>query len=222
MKRTIAILITVLIFALAVIPASASTAEEMLRGDANLDGYVSITDATCVQRHLAELETLSESGITAADTDKDGNITIADATEIQRYLAEFENIYEIGEPITDTDENTNRITLTVNNKVLTATLADNSSADALMELLKKGPLTISMQDYSNMEKVGDIGTSLPTNNEQITTESGDLILYMGRMLVIYYALNSWDFTRLGKINDVSADELKAILGDEGVTVTISI
>ena len=113
------------------------------------------------------------------------------------------------------------ITLTVNGSTLTATLADNSSAEALRELLADGPLTVQMSDYASMEKVGSLGTSLPTNNEQITTEAGDFILYQGSALVIYYAPNSWNFTRLGKINDVTAAELKEILGSGDVEVTLA-
>lgn len=116
----------------------------------------------------------------------------------------------------------NRITLTINGAILTATLAENSSAKALMELLADEPLTIKMRDYGSMEKVGSIGTDLPTNNEQITTEAGDLILYRGNAFVIYYAPNSWNFTRLGKINDVSAKELREILGSHDVDVTLEL
>lgn len=115
-----------------------------------------------------------------------------------------------------------QINIQVNDHTLTATLADNSSADALVSLLEKGPLTVSMTDFSNMEKVGSLGTSLPRNDENITTEAGDLILYQGNMLVIYYAPNTWDFTRLGKINDITAGELKSILGTGDVTVTLSL
>jgi hypothetical protein len=120
------------------------------------------------------------------------------------------------------DNMKNQITLAVNGTVLTAALADNSSAEALKELLAKGPLTIAMHDYGSMEKVGPIGTDLPVNNEQITTEAGDLILYMGNAFVIYYAPNSWNFTRLGKIKDVSAEKLKEILGSGDVDVTLEL
>lgn len=105
---------------------------------------------------------------------------------------------------------------------LTATLVDNSSTAALIDLVKANPLTIAMHDYGNMEKVGSIGTTLPRNDEQITTEAGDLILYQGNAFVIYYAPNSWSFTRLGKIDNVTQDELKAILGDGDVTVTLEL
>ena len=110
----------------------------------------------------------------------------------------------------------------VGDTVFTATLADNSSAQALKELIAEEPLTISMSDYGNMEKVGPIGQSLPENNEQITTEAGDIILYLGNSLVIYYDTNSWNFTRIGKINDVTQEELKAVLGSGNVTVTFEL
>ena len=70
----------------------------------------------------------------------------------------------------------NQITITARETVFTATLAENSSADALKELLTEGPLTIEMSDYGNMEKVGPIGKDLPTNDEDITIKAGDLIL----------------------------------------------
>ena len=112
--------------------------------------------------------------------------------------------------------------LQIGKNTFTAELAQNSSAEALKELLEKGPVTIEMRDYANMEKVGPLGTSLPRNDEQITTEAGDIILYQGNAIVIYYAPNSWNFTRLGKINDVTQEELKKALGKGNVSVTFSI
>ncbi len=125
-------------------------------------------------------------------------------------------------PETNTDMEENVMKITVGDTTFTATLADNSSAEALKEMLMKGPLTIDMSDYGNMEKVGPIGKNLPENNEQITTEAGDIILYLGNSLVIYYDTNTWNFTRLGKINDVTQAELKEALGNGDVIVTFSI
>lgn len=122
--------------------------------------------------------------------------------------------------VTDDVEN-NQMKLQIGDYIFTANLADNSSAKALMEMLKAGPITIEMQDYGGMEKVGSLGTSLPENDEQITTEFGDLILYQGNAFVIYYAPNSWNFTRLGKINGVTQEELKEALGSGDVQVTLS-
>lgn len=112
--------------------------------------------------------------------------------------------------------------ITVNGTTLAAALADNSSARALAALLADGPRTIEMSDYGSTEKVGPLGQSLPANNEQITTQAGDLILYQGNSFVIYYAPNSWNLTRLGRINDVSAAQLRRILGGGDVSVTLSL
>ena len=112
--------------------------------------------------------------------------------------------------------------ITVGNRELTATLVANSSTEALKEWLRTGPVTINMRDYGNMEKVGSFGRNLPTNDERITTEPGDLILYQGNAFVIYYAPNTWSFTRLGKINGVTRQDLLAVLGEGNVTVTLSL
>ena len=112
--------------------------------------------------------------------------------------------------------------ITVNGTTLTATLANNSSAEAFRELLANGPCTIQMSDYGNFEKVGPLGQSLPTNNQQITTEAGDIILYQGNQITIYYDRNSWNFTRLGKINGVTSQQLRDILGSGDVSVTFSL
>ncbi len=112
--------------------------------------------------------------------------------------------------------------ITVNGRVLNATMADNSSAEALLERLEEAPITIEMEDYASMEKVGDLGFSLPRNDRPTDTEAGDLILYQGHNFVIYYNANSWNFTRLGRIEGVSASGLRTVLGRGDVTVTLSI
>ncbi len=105
---------------------------------------------------------------------------------------------------------------------LTVKMADNSSAKALLELLKDGDITVEAHDYGSFEKVGALGTELPTNDEQITTQPGDVILYQGDQITVYYDTNSWSFTRLGKVQGVTADDLKAILGDGDVTMVLSL
>ena len=116
----------------------------------------------------------------------------------------------------------NTIKLTVEGgQTFTATLVDNSSTQALLEQLAKGDITVEMEDYANMEKVGSLGIRLPRNDRQTTTGPGDLILYQGHNLVIYYDTNSWNFTRLGKIDGVSGKELLEALGRGNVTVILS-
>lgn len=110
----------------------------------------------------------------------------------------------------------------VNGHALAVTPEDNSSCEALLALLEEGDITVSAHDYGNFEKVGNLPTSLPTNDERITTSPGDVILYQGNQLTVYYDENTWSFTRLGRIEGVSAEELRAILGDGSVELRLSL
>ena len=108
-----------------------------------------------------------------------------------------------------------------NKHTLTATLYDNSSSRALVELIQKAPVTIDMHDFSNFEKVGELPVTLPRNDTPTNTDAGDLILYLGKRFVIYYDKNSWDFTPLGKVDGVTKAELKKILGEGNVTAVLT-
>lgn len=110
--------------------------------------------------------------------------------------------------------------ITVGGQELLATFAENSSAEAFQELLAQGPVTISMDDYGGFEKVGSLGTTLTRNDTRITTQPGDVILYQGNQITIYYGTNTWNFTRLAKIND--STDLQAKLGSGTVQVTFSL
>ena len=101
-------------------------------------------------------------------------------------------------------------------------LVDNSSADALVDYLKGGDVTVAMHDYGGFEKVGELGATLPKNDERITTVPGDVILYLGRRIVIYYDENTWSFTRLGKVKGLGGKDLRRILGKGDVTVRFSL
>lgn len=123
----------------------------------------------------------------------------------------------------DTDkEETQMLHIQAGESEFIATWADNSSVDALKELLAEGPLTLTMSDYAQMEKGADLGVRLPQNNQQMNTTAGDIILYQGRTLVIYYDQNSWSLTPIAKIEGVDAEKLRAALGDGDVTVTFSL
>lgn len=99
---------------------------------------------------------------------------------------------------------------------------ENSSAEAFIELLKQGDITVSMHDYGGFEKVGSLGASLPTNDERITTEPGDVILYQGNQITIYYDTNTWSFTRLGKVQGMTTEQICEVLGDSDPTVVFSL
>ncbi len=110
--------------------------------------------------------------------------------------------------------------ITVGDQELLATFADNSSAEEFRDSLAQGPVTISMDDYGGFEKVGSLGTTLTRNDTRITTQPGDVILYQGNQITIYYGTNTWNFTRLAKIND--STDLQAKLGTGTVQVTFSL
>lgn len=120
-----------------------------------------------------------------------------------------------------TEENTvEKMTLQIGNISFTATLESNAAVDALVDMMREAPVVIQMSDYSGFEKVGSLGTSLPASNKQTTTQSGDIVLYSGNQIVIFYGSNSWSYTRLGKIDDLSGWE--DALGSGDVTVTFSL
>lgn len=108
----------------------------------------------------------------------------------------------------------------VSGSTFTATLEENEAVDALVEMMEQGPVTIQMSDYSGFEKVGPLGTSLPTSNQQTTTQAGDIVLYQGNQIVMFYGSNSWSYTRLGHIDDLTGWE--EALGSGDVTVTFSL
>ncbi len=114
----------------------------------------------------------------------------------------------------------NVFTVTVNGAVFQADFADTTGAQALKELLAQGSLTIEMDDYAGFEKVGALGRSLPASDVQTTAQLGDIVLYQGSQIVLFYGINSWSYTRLGKIADLSGWE--DALGSGSVSVTFAL
>ena len=109
------------------------------------------------------------------------------------------------------------------NKSLNIELADNSSAKAFAEKVSSGDITVKMSDYGNFEKTGSLGFSLPKSDENITTSAGDVILYLGNTIAIYYDTNSWNFTRIGRIPNMTRQQMLDFFGGYGdVEVTFSV
>lgn len=108
----------------------------------------------------------------------------------------------------------------VNGRELNVKLENNSSVDKLLEKLDEGDIVINAHDYGSFEKVGDLSFSLPTNDQKITTKPGDLILYQGNQITLYYDTNTWTFTKLGEVTDVSESELRKILGSSDVKMIL--
>ncbi len=114
------------------------------------------------------------------------------------------------------------IQVTVNDQTRTATLSGNASAAAFFDLLLNGPVTVEMHDYGSFEKVGPLGTSIVRSDEDITTTPGDIILYLGNQVTIYYDVNRWDLTLLGHIDDATSENMREFLGNGNPFVTFSI
>ena len=108
----------------------------------------------------------------------------------------------------------------IDDTLVTVAWEENESVDALLALAERDPLTIQMSMYGGFEQVGSIGQRLPRNDEQTTTSAGDIVLYSGNQIVVFYGSNSWAYTRLGRITDKTADEMAALLGNGNVTITI--
>ena len=109
--------------------------------------------------------------------------------------------------------------LKINDTEIAVRWEDNESVEALEDLIREAPLTINMSMYGGFEQVGSLGTSLPRNDVQTTTEAGDIVLYSGNQIVVFYGSNSWAYTRLGHV-ELSAPEMSDLLSHGDVTITL--
>ena len=99
---------------------------------------------------------------------------------------------------------------------------DNESVEALRKLCEEEPLTIEMSMYGGFEQVGSIGSNLPRNDVETTTSAGDIVLYSGNKMVVFYGSNSWAYTRLGHITDQDEAGMTQLLSNGDVTITVSL
>ena len=124
----------------------------------------------------------------------------------------------------DNMEMPDHIQLTVSGKSIPVKIEDNAATKALVAALREASITYEADDYGGFEKVGALGRSLPTSNTQISTQPGDVILYSGNQIVLFYGTNSWSYTRIGKMEYGTLDELKTFLkaGQGKISVTLSL
>ena len=193
-----------------------SSQSDILNGSENADESsvaMNFTDTAA--------ETMPES------TMVDENETAAESVEA---ASEAESVQETERNETDaaetdiqnnTEENTvTNMNVQVDDVVFSATLEENEAVSALVEMMRENPVVIQMSDYSGFEKAGPLGASLPASNSQTTTQAGDIVLYNGNQIVIFYGSNSWSYTRLGHIDDLTGWE--EALGRGDVTVIFSL
>ena len=110
----------------------------------------------------------------------------------------------------------------INEDIFDVELENNSAVQELIKELEKGNITVNATEYGGFEKVGELGFSLPTSDENINTEPGDIVLYQGDKISLFYGSHSWSYTKLGKIDNISSNELKEVLGPGNVTLVFSL
>ena len=121
---------------------------------------------------------------------------------------------------TATEEETGVLRMKIGDEPVGVEWEDNESTAALGELCRGEPLTISLSRYGGFEQVEPIGSSLPRSDVQTVTQAGDVVLYAGNQIVVFYGSNSWAYTRLGRISDKSGEEMAALLGQSDTTLTL--
>lgn len=122
----------------------------------------------------------------------------------------------------DDEEEGTKMNITVNGHILKAVLSDTKAARELSALLKKGAVTLTLNEYGSFEKVGTLPKNFTKSDAEITAQAGDIMLYQGNQITIFYGTNTWSYTRLGRIENATEKELAEIFGSGNVTVTLSV
>ena len=162
----------------------------------------------------------------------EADLPTENATYVKAFYWDMENIMPIGnmidlpiddiptEPEEGEDKSEMKMNVQIGNKSFTAILEDNAATHELVEMMRVASISINMSDYAGFEKVGPLGRSLTTDNHQITTEAGDIVLYQGNQIVMFYGSNSWSYTKIGRIDDLTGWE--EALGSGDITAVFSI
>ena len=118
----------------------------------------------------------------------------------------------------------NKIYVTIDGQTQSVTLADTQAAQELVARLKNGPLTISLNTNDDFEIWGPLGFSLTTSNRQMTTQTGDVVLYSGSNICLFADTNSWSYTPLGHFDNIMGNDLRTFLkiGESNISVTLSL
>ena len=120
----------------------------------------------------------------------------------------------------ETVQEVKEMKMMINDTYVEVAWEENASVEALKEMCKNGNVTVEMSMYGGFEQVGYLGKSLPSNDRQTTTASGDIVLYSSDNIVVFYGSNSWSYTRLGHITDKTESEIKDLLGNGDVKLTL--
>ncbi len=173
-------------------------------------GISNITDNNSVQSSVEKTAESDSPDIIKDESSEEGHTTdVADIEDIRDET-----------PQTDEVEEDRDMIMEIGDTLVQVAWEDNESVEALKELVSQEALSIQMSMYGGFEQVGSIGQNLPRDDKQTTTKAGDIVLYSGNQIVVFYGSNSWSYTRLGSISDKSEKELSELLGNGDVTITI--
>lgn len=166
-----------------------------------------------------------ETQAAAVQTEQSTEITATQISEkptapeaTQAIVSQTDEATKYEEP---TEERSIALMMAIGDTPVSVAWEDGDAVEALRELCREKPLTIEMSMYGGFEQVGSIGTVLPTADRQTTTSPGDIVLYSGDQLVVFYGSNTWAYTRLGHITDQTTQELTHLLSNGDVTITLS-
>ncbi len=168
--------------------------------------------------------TSGSSGISTSEKNISNLVPIGNQLAGKRFSASAskESVCEWVDSLNFSAKTEEKLYLTINDAKLSATLENNSSVDALKEKLSEGDITIDAREYGGFEKVGSLGFSLPKNDTQYSTDFGDIMLYQGNQITLFYESNSWSYTKIGHVDNLTQEELKSILGKGDVKITLSL
>ena len=170
----------------------------------NYDSSAAISESEDIEAESTEEIVLSEDVKTYHTEETDNQAVESDTSSDDTGIGEKTMIMKIGDTKVNVD------------------WEDNQAVKALRDMARYGDVTIQMSMYGGFEQVGSIGQSLPRDDKQTTTSSGDVVLYSGNQMVVFYGSNSWSYTRLGHISDKNTEDMTDLLSNGDVTITISI
>lgn len=205
MKKALSLTLVV-IMSLAVLLTGCGNSEQV-ESNSESSSTARMEDTSSSKAELSSEQETSEPNIVPEEPEGTDSSTAPESEDAENGQVEEEN-------------SEMQMNVQVGGSTFTATLEENKAVDALVEMMEQEPVTIQMSDYSGFEKVGPLGTSLPASNQQTTTQAGDIVLYQGNQIVMFYGSNSWSYTRLGHIDDLTGWE--EALGRGDVTVTFSL
>ena len=172
------------------------------------------TSSGTIAKEIIQPATTAAEQTTGAETTK----AIEETTDLQEEVTQAQN----DEPSEHADEKTVKLQMTIGNTPVSVAWEDNDAVQALKELCNNQLLTIQMSMYGGFEQVGPIGTALPQNDMRTTTSAGDIVLYSGDQMVVFYGSNSWAYTHLGHITDKSTEDMADLLSNGDTVITISL